>query len=312
MRISSVYKILSVVVLAVLTLVALFMPVKSIGNGWIPIMSGLETWEILQNGAVSILLGIGMIGTVLFSLYFLLRRTSSINFQAVVVVFLLLVSATPAFLHFSTIQILLLLLVWMHYCVVEKQIFTAFMLLSLASLFYAPSIWLIPLSLSFIPFSGTPDSLKSFVKALAGFLLPHIYMLVFRWISFDDAGVYFLGYWDSITDFHFMERKLLLPGLFLSGYLIYIISRASIFAVRSSTSKLVQGILKMQILSLALSLPFFICFDRDGSSLFPIIAYPAAVLIAFYFNNSSNIKRSSAELVLLLLAIIINCVSHYI
>lgn len=312
MRIPPIYRVLPIVVLALLTLVAVLAPVKGVTQEWIPLMSGMDTGFLSDNRAVSILLGAGIIGAVLFSLYFLLRRSSALKFPVVSVIFLLIVSSIPSFVHFKTVYILLLLLIWTHFCLTEKQIFTAFMLLSVASLFYAPSIWLVPFSLVFIPFSGAPDSLKSFVKAIAGFLLPHIYMLVFRWMKFDDAGIYLLKFYESIIDVHFMERQLVLPALFMAVYLIYLVSRSAMFVMRSSASKLVHGVLKMQILSLVTLLPLYLCFDSAASPLLPIIAYPSAVLIAFYFSNFSNTKRGEAELVLLLLAIIINCVSHYI
>lgn len=312
MSIPPIYRILPVAVLAAMAAVALFAPVRSVTDSWIPLMSGLEMGFLSDNGTVSILLGTGLIGAVLFSLFFLLRRSAAMKYPAVAVIFLLLLSSIPTFLQFNAVYVMLLLLVWTHFCIVEKQIFTAFMLLSLASLFYAPAIWLAPLSLIFIPLSGAPDSLKSFVKALAGFLLPHVYMLVFRWMTFDDAGIYLIKFWECMKDITLFDREFELPSLFMFIYLAYLVCRASIFALRSSTSKLVQAILKMQILSLAMLLPFFVCFDRDVLPLFPVMAYPSAVLVAFYLSNYTNTKRSRAEMGLLLLSVIINSLSIFV
>lgn len=313
MKIPTPYRRVSIAVLVVLAAVALLVPDNTAqSNGWIPLLGGLDYDNIMNNGAVSMLLGVATVGAALFSLYFILRRSSAVNYTSTVVILLLLLASNPSFLHFNTVYVLLLSLVWVQYCVIEREIFTSFLILSAASLFYAPALWLAPFFLLLIPLSGTPDSLKSLVKAFAGFLLPHIYMVVFRWMRYDDAEIYLLQYWDCITDFHFMEHQLILPWLFMAVYLFYLLVRASAYALRSSASKLVQGILKMQILSVSISLPLYICFDCETSPLFPIIAFPSALLITYYFSNFGNIKRVGAELVLLLLAIIINSLSHFI
>ncbi len=313
MKIPAPYRRASIVVLVVMVSVALLVPgISEQSYGWIPLLGGLDYGNFLNNGAVSILLGIATVGAALFSLYFILRRTSAVNYASTVVILLLLLASNPSFLHFNTVYVLLLSLVWVQYCIIEREIFISFLILSAASLFYAPALWLAPFSLLLIPLSGTPDSFKSLVKAFAGFLVPHIYMVAFRWMRYDDAQVYLLQYWDCITDFHFLEHQLVLPRLFMAIYLFYLLVRASAYSLRSSASKLVQGILKMQILSVSISLPLFICFDCEASPLFPIIAFPAALLITYYFTNFGNNKRIGAELVLMLLAIIINSLSYFI
>lgn len=313
MKIPAPYRRASIVVLVVMVSVALLVPdISEQSYGWIPLLGGLDYGTFLNNGAVSILLGIATVGAALFSLYFILRRTSAVNYASTVVILLLLLASNPSFLHFNTVYVLLLSLVWVQYCIIEREIFISFLILSAASLFYAPALWLAPFSLLLIPLSGTPDSFKSLVKAFAGFLVPHIYMVAFRWMRYDDAQVYLLQYWDCITDFHFLEHQLVLPRLFMAIYLFYLLVRASAYSLRSSASKLVQGILKMQILSVSISLPLFICFDCEASPLFPIIAFPAALLITYYFTNFGNTKRIGAELVLMLLAIIINSLSYFI
>ena len=306
------YRIFSTVVLVALSVAALFAPWTRANSEWIPLVSGFGNTDFLNNWVVSILLGVGIIGATLFSLYMLIRRIQVVSYANASMLFLLLMAANPSFIHFNTVYLLLLSLVWVQLCIVESQIFTAFLILSGASLFYAPAVWLVPFSLLLIPFSGSPDSLKSLVKALAGFVTPHLYLLVFRWIKFDDAQVYLMQYWDSISNIHLLKAHWSFPKLFMVAYVLYLVIKSSHHLLATSMGKLAQGVLKMQILSLVLSLPIFVCFNTETSPLFSIMAYPAAVLFAFYFGNFENGKRAGAEYILLIMAIVINSLSYLI
>ncbi|MBR5856281.1 MAG: hypothetical protein IKY70_03305 [Bacteroidales bacterium] len=306
------YRIFTSVVLVALVAVALFDKWSYTDSEWIPLVSGFGNIDFMTNGVVSTLLGAGIVGAILFSIYLLVRRISVIEYSNVSLLFLLLIAARPSFLHFNTIYIVLLCLVWMQFCIVESQIFTAYLMLSVATLFYAPVIWLLPFLLLLIPFSGSPDSLKSFVKAIAGFITPHLYLLTFRWMKFDDAGVYLIQYWNSISDIHLLETHWSFPKLFFVVCVVYLVMRSSQYLFETSMGKLAQGILKMQILSLVMSLPLFICFNTEALPLFIIMAYPAAVLFSFYFGSYANVKRSGTEFILLLMAVIINSLSYII
>lgn len=306
------YRIFSIIVLVALMVAAILKPWTKASGEWIPLVSGFGNTDFLNIGVVSVLLGAGIIGAALFSIYLLVRRVPVIDYSSVAILFLLLMAANPSFIHFNTIYILLLSLIWMQFCVVELQIFTAFFVLSGATLFYAPAIWLVPFSLLLVPLSGSPDNLKSFVKAFAGFITPHLYLLVFRWIKFGDAGVYFMQYWDSITNIHLLETHWSFPRLFLALCMIYLVMRSSHHLVSTSMGKLPQALLKMQIISLAILLPMFVCFNTEALPLFVIMAYPAAVLFAFYFGTFENSKRAGAEYILLIMAIVINSLSYFI
>jgi hypothetical protein len=305
-------RVFSIVVLVALSVAALFKPWVNLDNGWIPLVGGFGNTDFLNNGVVSILLGMGIIGATLFSIYLLIRRVSVVDYVSAATLFLLLIAANPSFIHFNTIYILLLSLVWVQLCIVELQIFTAFFILSGATLFYAPAIWLVPLILLLIPFNGSPDSLKSFVKAFAGFITPHLYLLVFRWIKFDDAGVYLMQYWESITNIHLFETHWSFPRLFLALCILYLVMKSSHHLWSTSMGKLPQALLKMQVFLLAILLPMLICFSTEITPLFVIMAYPLSILFSFYFKSYHNAKRTTAEYILLIMAIIINSLSYII
>ena len=300
------------VVLAALVVMSVMMSQRSYADVWLPLVGGFGNVDFLSNKIVSTVLGFSTVGTILFSIYCLLRRTSAISYGGSVFLFLLLALANPSFLHFTPHLAVLLALVWVQFCFVEEQIFAAFLILSLASLFYAPAIWMVPVFMLLVSARGIQDGLRSIVKALSGFLVPYIYLLVFRWMRFADAGLFLNEYFEHMTDLHIFETPILFPKLFFVFYVSYLAIRASLYIYSTSAGKVTDELLKEQVRLSVVLLPFLFLFNTESQPVFTLMAYPVAILVSYYFKNSGNRRRAGVEMILLVMAVVINFLSYII
>src|SRR5574344_213485 len=114
---------------------------------WIPLFSGFWDMDIVMTaGMKSIIYGIASAVLLLLSLYILndkLFSSISKSFTTVAVA-ATLIFCNPMAVYFTSIYPAAICIVWSLYCLLTAQIFLAFFLISLASMFFAPLILTIP------------------------------------------------------------------------------------------------------------------------------------------------------------------------
>lgn len=312
MRSKIIQTVLPIFVLLVLTAMSLFSTVGAGSNGWIPVVGGFFNADLLGNPLLSVPLMAVCLALTLPGIFLILLKTNAIPFGRCVALFMALLAINPKWFHFSQIYPVLACIVWAQLCLLERQVFVAFMLLSGASLFYAPAIWLVPVLIMFMPFNGMPDQLRVFVTSLSGASLPHLYLLVFRWIKFDDAGVYLYHFANEAietgTPFHYLG----IPDYFMLAILCYVLIRSIVFVFSKNPMGKLGYILKMEmvmLLVLFLLAGFF--YANNGEMLSSLFLLPASVLMTFYFKNSPMTNRSNIEMLLLMGATAICACYHF-
>ena len=308
--IQTVLPLFTFIVLAVLSF---FAPIEQIGGEWIPLIGGFGNTEILDNLFVLVPLLILSLSIIFVGVYFFILRVNAISFLHVITLFLLFIAANPYSMRFNAIYPAMACIIWFKFCLFNSQVFAGYLLLSAASLFYAPIIWLVPASVLILPLNGMPDPLRTSVKALSGSLLPHIYVLVFRWIRFDDADVYLYYFTQQATDISFPFNNLGIPDYFLLLVIIYVLFKAlSFFAVKSPKG-FMEYILKSEIFMMVISFVLFLLFGgNEQITLLSVTLMSVSVIFAYYFKNCEKVTRTNMEFLMLICALILCAVSHII
>ncbi len=300
-------------VLLILVAISLFSSADADGMGWIPLVGGFADTEMLDVPYISVPLSLVSIVVILSGLYLVLLKTNAIPLGRCILLFLLFVATNRNFLHFNQIYPLLACVVWMQYCLLGGQIFGAYALLSAASLFYAPAIWLVPAMMVFLPFSGIPDQLRIFVKSVSGAVLPHLYLLVFRWIKFGDAAQYLSYFAHSATDPNPPFHQLGMPQYFMLLLLLYVLFRAISFIMAKNPMGTLAYLLKLEVVLLVLSFVLAILFGGDnGNALLVLFFMPASVILSYYFRNCGKTGRTDIELAMLPIAALLCGVSCFV
>lgn len=312
MRNKIVQTVLPYCTLLLLVIIAIFAPVEKNSTGWIPLTGGLVDGCQWVSGILSVVLMVTGVGVILSGLYLVLLKTNTIPFGRCAALLLMLLFSSPHALHFNTIYLVLACIVWAKYCILERQIFVCYMLLSLASLFYAPAIWLVPAFLLMGAFSGMPERLRSFVKSLSGASLPHIYILVFRWIRFDDADVYLYHFAHEATALCTPFHQLGMPDYFFILCMLYMLYRAISFIMAKNPMGMLAFMLKTDAVSLFLFFILFLFFSKSCMPVLSLLYFPAAVILAYYFKNCGKTSRTNVEMLLLMSALLLGSLSHIV
>lgn len=228
--------------------------------------------------------------------------------------FLLLTLVNPSSVYFSGVHIALLLFVWGQYCYVINQKFTAMFLLSAASMFFAPFVWISPIIMA-VSLFGAPDLARTAVKSLGGILLPPLYLMVFRYMAFDDAAVFADKFIEQATlfspPFYNLNGSTIFLILVLAVVLFYAVTY--MFRKMYSVSIFVSRILKMEFLSLILGVFALVLWSGDEA--LPInmaVALPAALLFSNYFTRNISKKGTKIQLILILCAVAISRLSYFV
>ncbi len=277
---------------------------------WIPLVSGFDNAGLLDNIFLSVGFGIVSIVAILVAVYFIITRTNTIPIVTTFIIFLALLLPNLNSLRFSSIYPAVLCIVWMQFCFFNIQVFTGFLLLSLGSLFYAPLIWLFPFAL-FGVINGSVDTpLRTAVKAIGGFMVPHIYLLVFRWIAYDDATVYLQHFVNEITEIGMPFHLLHITDYFLLCVLAYMFIRAIILFYSNTPDGFPSYILKAEFATLILLLALVICFcNRAETHLLNLCVFPISIILAYYYKNCKKRGRVKTEFAFLAISILICCIS---
>ena len=283
------------------------------GSEWLPVLGGLGNAAFLENLFVSIPLLFLSILAIFSGLYVVLLKTNSIDFSQTSIILLLIMAANPYSLHFNSIYPVMACMIWFQFCFLENQIFASFMLLSLGSLFYAPAIWFILAFTILLTVSGTPDPLRALVKAFGGACLPHLYLLVFRWIIFDDAGVYLYHFMGQILEIGSPFHLIRMPQYFMFLLLLYILVRAISFFYIKSPKGILEYLLKTDLWMMVSAFIIFLFFYSSTSTmLFAIVSLPASIMLSYYFKNCERVSRTNVEFLLLVCGLLICCISYVV
>ncbi len=297
--------------LSVLVAVAILTPFEAGSSGWIPLVGGFGNTEMLDNVYLSVGLMLLCVTAIVVALCSILFKTNTIPMGVTVMLFLLLLFSNPYSFMFSSIYPALLCIVLMQYALLSEQMFAGALFISLASLFYAPLIWLFPVVFIFMVKNGINDPARIAVKMFSGFLVPHIYVLVFRWIAFDDALVYLQHFSSEIIDVGLPFHLLHLTDYFLILVVMYMLVRAISFVFSKTPDGIPAYILKSECATLLLLFMIWMLFyDSQRMPLLNMLWLPVSVILAYYYKNCRKRARVTAEFLLLFVAVIISSLSN--
>ena len=311
MRSKFIQTVLPVCVLLLLATMSYLLPAGVGSNGWIPLVGGFFNADVLSNPLVSVPLMVLCLAATVLGIYLILLKTNTIPFGRCLALFLAMMAVSPSLLQFNQIYPVLACIVWAQLCLLERQVFVAFLLLSGASLFFAPAIWLVPVVLMLMPFNGMPDQLRVFVTSLSGASLPHLYLVVFRWIKFDDAGVYLYHFskeaMETGTPFHYLE----LTDYFLMLVIVYILFRVISHFVTKGAKGFIEYMFKVNLLMAVVAFALFMVFAGNQSySLLYLTFMPLAVLFSYYFKSNEKLRRANIEYLVLMCSLVLCGISH--
>ncbi|MEG2321124.1 MAG: DUF6427 family protein [Bacteroidales bacterium] len=284
---------------------------------WIPLLSGfIETDVFYSNKYLLAVGGILSITVLAISIYFVNSKALDNTFRVYYtqLFFLLIVLANPTSIYFSTIYPAAILLTWMQFYFIIKQRFIAFFLISIASLFYAPIIWIIPIVL-IISLIGIPDILREFFKSLGGIIIPYLYVFVFRHIYFNDVDVFIQQYINEITTINFPIYSLSFTTMFLllCFFIIYIHATVALLKKINRQSINMGYILRIELIaSLLAILIFFIFWGNKSTPLCVILACPFSIILSNYVTANKQSYPLRVELILLMSAVVIARIAYFI
>lgn len=303
--------------LAGLALSSYLIPMGERGEDWIPILSGFADISALS-GNLWIMGILGGVFNILIVVSLLVINTKSVNnvFNPYLSAsfFLLIVLLHPGAVYFSCIHPAVLLFIWGQYCFIINQKFTSMFLLSCSALFYAPLLWVLPL-VWIISIMGAADIPRVAVKSLGGLILPMVYLLCFRYMAFDDGGVFVEEYIAHAMMFASPLHSLKISSLFLVICIcaVSVHSIAYMFSRLYNNSIMTEHILKMEFMCFVLAALLLVLFWGNGSlPLNMVIALPAALLFSHYYTGNINAAPARIELILLCCAAVIFRLSYFI
>lgn len=264
--------------------------------------------------------GLGVVSVVLLvvSLFYTSMRhlVHSSDSGILLIIFLLLLFSNPSTIFLSPVYLSAVCLIWAQEVLLVDKKFLGAMLISLSSLFYAPLVWMIPLSFLFLIAVST-DFLKNLIIVLGGLLLPLLYMGIFRFLLFDDALYYIEDFYRISTNISLSLSSIGFPQLFeiicftiiaviTVLYLLKVLNRLKISTRDAITSRI--------LFLLPLSVIFFLFSSGTSQPLVVLIAGPLAFLYSYRFVNLESSSRRSryVEVVLILCALVIARLSYFV
>lgn len=294
-----------------------FVPFREKTGEWIPLLSGFVDLEgFYSNKWLLAAGGIASIALLLLPVCYINSKAAGKSFRMYysVLFCLLLVLINPMSLYFSTIYPAAILLAWMQYCILSGQRFTAFFLLSLASLFYAPVFWSIPIVLV-ISLIRSTDFFRAFFKSVGGVLLPWIYLLSFRYIYYNDL-------WEFVQEYarHLLQVNIPVYSLdFVAIFVFICLMILSLHVFLSILGKLHrQNIFTGYLLRVELATFFFafilfaLYWGVKSMPLCVLLAPSFALLLSHFYSRDRVSRTAKAELVLLMGAAVVARVSYFL
>ena len=316
----SFWRIIAWIVLTFLVGTAFYLfPIEAVSID-APLTRGLLDLDADTTLSHLFFVGLGTVSLILLilSVYYTSMRhlVHSSDSGTLLIILLLLIFSNPLAIFFSPVYPAAICLIWAQEVLLAEKRFLGSMLISLSSLFYAPLIWLIPLSFLFLVFVST-DFFKNLIIVLSGLMLPLLYIGVFRFLLFDDATYYIEDFYNTATDISLSLRYIGFPQLFeiicfaiiaivTVIYLLRVLNRLKIAVRDAITSRM--------LFLLALSAVFFIFSSSTSQPLVILLAAPLAFLYSYRFANLENTGRKSRyiEVILILSALVITRLSYFV
>ncbi|MEG0519173.1 MAG: hypothetical protein RR555_09960 [Bacteroidales bacterium] len=306
-----------VLLLAGLFITSFLVPMRDKTDEWIPLLSGFVDIDVLYGNRLLLILGgiLGIVGLAV-SVYFIVAKMVSESFSIYYTqLFLLLIILTnPMSIYFSAIYPAAILVVWVIYCFMQNQRFTALFLLSCASLFYAPIIWMVPVVLVIL-LAGVPDFWRVFIKAAGGMFIPYLYILAFRFVCFNDMDVFIHQYFQEVIRLDFPIYSLSFITLFMTLCFAILLGHALLYILkRLNRQNILSGVvLRMTILASLLGvLIFFLFWGGKSTPLCVLIAGPFSLLLSNYALENKATYSFHAELILFMSAVAVARATHFI
>lgn len=303
--------------LGVLFVSSFFVPFREKTGEWIPLLSGFVDLEgVYANKILLIAGGIVSIVLLLLPVCFINSKAANKSFGMYYTVLfcLLLILVNPMSLYFSTIYPAAILVAWTQYCLVTGQRFTAFFFLSLASLFYAPVFWGLPVVVA-ISLVQSTDLLRDLFKSLGGALLPWLYLLTFRYIYFSDP-LEFIG------EYAHQLMQVSVPVYSLNLLTIFVLICFGIVSLhafvnilgRLNRQNIFTGyLLRVELTASLFALVLFVLYWGVKSMPLCILLAPSFSLLLSNFYSRDKVSRTAkAELMLLMGAALIARVAYFL
>lgn len=302
--------------LAGLFISSFFVPFREKTEEWIPLLSGFVDVEAFYLSRAWLAAGgILSIFLLIVPLYFINSRALSKSFRIYYTLLfcMLVILVNPMSVYFSTIYPAAICITWMQYCLIIRQRFIAFLLLSLASLFYAPVMWAIPVVLA-VSLIGTPDIFRAFLKCMGGLLIPYIYLFSFRYIYFNDTEVFIQQYLQEMIKIEIPVYSLSFTNIFVVICFL-IITLHAVFAILGKLGRqsiLTGHILKTELVTFLLGAIIFALFWGVTSlPLCVLLAPTLALLLSNYFTQDKVSRAARAELILLMGAVAVARAAYF-
>ena len=200
---------------------------------------GIAEGALYGTGALSIVLGIISIILIAISIY-LFSNFIYGNTAIPMLFYLTLVLSNPSSIYFSNLHIAALLLAWGLFSMIDykaaleektEKMFISFFLLTLASLFYAPLFWILPLLILYI-FCSTASP-KKLIISIFGIVTPFIISAAVIYLANGWNTGLFKSFYQSIV---FHNEKIISYGI-ATIIKILIVTIAMIAAVSHSIKK---------------------------------------------------------------------------
>ncbi len=295
-----------------------FIPAGNYSGGWIPLLSGYcDVVAVTGRSVWGITLGLLCAAALFVSIYIVGYPVLNTSRQRMVAVLFCssIIFTDPGSVCFNQIYLAALCLVWVQFFVLRgAQFFLGFFLVSLASLFFAPVIWCVPVTLLLV-FTDMQDGLRKLIKAIGGIITPYILFLSLRYLCFDDVNEFLRAFYSEIMNFSI--------GLFTNNlshvFLVLCMAVVSVKAV----FRIVSGLRRtgideahadtLQCLNVILNsaLIFLFC----GAATLPVsllAGAPVAILLSKYFSSRTDSAAAKIEWVILLCALAVARLGYFI
>lgn len=289
---------------------------QNVSIGWIPFLGGILDMDASFSGLFSFLVALFFTSCIIGSVIYIALKSTNYSFDIFycVSIILLLIFINPKALYFNQIYPATLCIVISGICFMKFQIFLAFMILSLSSLFYAPLIWSFPVALIITIFEYN-DIRKSIVKAICGFALPFIYLLSFRFFFYDDVGEFINSYFVKILDYNSNFYSYDIIYIFLFIVILSIAIHSIVFAIKKILKQnlLTTDLIKVNAFSfLIFSFIFIAFFQYNDQPLNILLAPSIGILYSFHFSLNANKYATRVEIFLFMCAIILVKIAYFI
>lgn len=316
-RNASAWSIPLPLLLAGLFISSFFVPFREKTDEWIPLLSGFVDMEAFYLNRIWLVAGgILSLFLLIIPLYFINSRALCKSFRMYYTLLfcMLVILVNPMSVYFSTVYPAAICITWMQYCLIIRQRFIAFLLLSLASLFYAPVMWAVPVVLV-ITLIGTPDIFRAFFKSIGGILIPYVYLFSFRYIYFNDTEVFIQQYLQEMIKIEIPVYSLSFTNIFVVICFL-IITLHAVFAILGKLGRqsiLTGHILKTELVAFLLGTILFLLFWGVTSlPLCVLLAPTMSLLLSNYFTQDKVSRTAKAELILLMGAVVVARAAYFI